>query len=131
LVLSCICVSRCGPGARTKLTSNYEVVGCVNTGKTFYEWKNASCRNKNGPEVALIENDIKSHGHTLAESLEIRDWLLVEAFGDPEDELLLAKAVAFPDLESSFSILHSGPQIRKFYTRFWDYMIAVQIYAYG
>jgi hypothetical protein len=130
--LGCLAVAMGGPGEDTKLTSSYEVggIGCSKADSKFYEWSNKTCRCKVGSDIATRESTIKENGHTLAQEVEIGNWLLFEAFSDAEDELWLAKAVAFPSNPNKCVIKHTGPSRTINGTRFdgGDFKIAVQFY---
>jgi hypothetical protein len=135
---ACFEVAEAGPGVGTRLTSDYKVSGCAKSPNPLvrnplYEWRNASCRAKTGAQASNPDKRAREHGHALAAAgLKRGQWLLVEAFGDDEDEMWLGKTVAF----GAFGLLpscckqHTEGQQNVFGTRFntGDYMVAVQWY---
>jgi hypothetical protein len=141
---ACFEVAAAGPGASTRLSSDYMVRdGCTKAPNAvppnprvpnpLYEWRNASCRAKTGAQTSSPDKRARGHGHELAEAgLQPGQWVLVEAFCDPEDEMWLGKTVAFSDFGPLPSCCkrHDGGQMNVYGTRFneGDYMIAVQWY---
>ena len=95
---ACYNVAVAGPSTGTSLSSVYEVRGYVNAGNQLYEWRNASCRAKNGPEASSPDERARKHGHELATTgIKPNQWILVEAFNDEEDETWLGKTLPFGD----------------------------------
>jgi len=136
---ACFEVAAAGPGAGTRLTSDYKVIGgCAKAPDPrvpnwFYEWRNASCRAKTGAQTSCPDKRAREHGHKLASAgLRPGQWVLVEAYCDAEDEMWLGKTVAFGDfgLSPSCCKRHNGGQQNVYGTRFnsGDYMVAVQWY---
>jgi hypothetical protein len=131
---ACFEVAAAGPGAGTCLTSDYMVSGsCAKAPSPLYEWRNASCRAKTGAQTSCPDKRARGHGHELASAgLQPGQWVLVEAYGDAEDEMWLGKTVAFGDFGPSPSCCkrHDGGQQNVYGTRFntGDYMVAVQWY---
>jgi hypothetical protein len=131
---SCWCPACCdaaaaGPGRRTRFDSNYELPGCTKAGNPLYAWRNASCRAKNGAEASSPDKRARKHGHELAAAgIRPDQWILVEAFGDNDDEMWLGKTEAF--FGGSCYKQHRGGQQNLYGTRFntGDYMVAVQWY---
>ena len=131
---SCWCPACCdaaaaGPGARMRFNASYELPGCAKAGNPLYAWRNASCRAKNGAEASSPDKRAREHGHALAAAgISPGQWVLVEAFGDDEDEMWLGKTEAF--FGSSCCKQHRGGQQNEYGTRFntGDYMVAVQWY---
>jgi hypothetical protein len=129
---ACFDVAVAGPGAGTRLPSNNDLVGCAKAGSPFYEWRNASCRAKTGNEASSPDRRARAHGHALAAAgLEPGKWVLVEAFGDDEDDMWLGKTVAFGNFGPDSCCKRHGGGAKKLYgTAFntGDYMVAVQWY---
>jgi len=130
---ACFEVADAGPGAGICLTSDYKVDGCAKASDPLYEWRNASCRAKTGAQASAPDKRAREHGHALAAAgLEPGQWVLVEAFGDEQDEIWLGKTVAFGAFGRQLSCCkqHTGGQQNVFGTRFntGDYMVAVQWY---
>ena len=128
----CFEVAMAGPGAGTRLTSQYEVRGCVKEANALYQWRNASCRAKTGAEACCPDQRARAHGHELAAVLKPGQWVLIEAFNDEVDELWLAKTEACREfgLQPSCCKQHSSGQGNMYETRFntGDYMVALQWY---
>jgi hypothetical protein len=130
---ACFEVADAGPGLGTRLTSDNKVNGCAKASDPLYEWRNASCRAKTGAQASAPDKRAREHGHALAAAgLEPGQWVLVEAFGDDEDEMWLGKTVAFGAFGRLPSCCkqHTEGQQNVFGTRFntGDYMVAVQWY---
>ena len=138
--LPCLSVAMSGPGEETKLNSIYEVGGngigepcdmmSLEKRPKFYTWRNESCRFKVSPQVAVREKHIKDRGHSLSNGLQVGMWVLVEAFGDEDDDMWLGKTVAFPDDDDVCAREHTTGQTFMYSTRFdkGDFTIAVQWY---
>lgn len=131
---ACFDVAIAGPGEATKLTSEYTVPGCVHVGKgeaAMYEWHNKSCRVRSGCEVGQPDQRARSRGVELAaQGIQPGEWLLVECFGDPEDEMWLGRAVPFPDFGGGCMEKHFGTQATEYNVAFHpgDHKVAVQWY---
>ena len=123
-----------GP-AGSRLSSQYEVHGCVKASNALYVWHNSSCRAKSGPEASSPDQQARAHGHGLAQAgIEPGQWVLVEAFCDDEDELWLGKTLPFGDFDRHSPCCcckeYTGTQKILYGTRFntGDFMVAVQWY---
>ena len=95
---SCWCPFCCnveveGPGKRTYISCNFDVPYCTHTDNTLHSWRNKSCRAKIGAEAACSpDKRARDRGRALAAAgLSPCQWVLVEAFGDHEDEMWLGK----------------------------------------
>jgi hypothetical protein len=127
--LGCLSAAICGPDEDCKFTSNYVVRCCSKNNSPFYQWSNKSCRARVSNDIAVREKQIVAHGHSIASTVKIGDWLLFEAFSDTKDELWLGRAVEFPSVKGKCALLQHKTQ-KRYGTRFdrGDYMIAVQFY---
>ena len=129
---ACFDVAVAGPGAGTRLPTDYVVVRCAKAGNPFYEWCNASCRAKTGADAGSPDLRARTHGRSIAAAgLEPGQWVLVEAFGDDEDEMWLGKTLAFGHFGQDSCCKRHGGGTKKLYgTAFntGDYMVAVQWY---
>ena len=126
---ACFDVAVAGPGAGTRLPSNYDVTGCAKAGNPYYQWRNASCRAKTGAGASSPDLRARTHGHSIAAAgLEPGQWV---AFGDDEDEMWLGKTLPFGDFGRGSCCKRHGGGAKKLYgTAFntGDYMLAVQWY---
>jgi len=131
---ACFTAAMAGTGERTFIKSEYLVPGCVHIGKedaALYEWHNRSCRARDGAEVGEPDLRARTRGHMLAtQRVRPGEWVLVECFGDEEDEMWLGKTVAFPDFDGECVEKHVGGQAKEFNVAFntGDYKLAVQWY---
>ena len=131
---ACFDVAVAGPAADV-LSSQYKVVGCEHAANPgFYEWRNASCRAETGGAASSPDARAKARGHALARAgLLPGQWVLVEAYEDPDDELWLGKLVPFGDFNLSTPCCckeHRGAAENVYGTRFnkGDFMVSVQWY---
>ena len=131
---ACFAAAMAGTGEGTRLTSEYLVPGCVHIGKEdagLYEWRNASCRAREGGEVCGPDKRARTRGHELAaQGMQPGEWVLVECFGDEEGEMWLGKTMAFPDFGGKGMEKHVGGQATEFNVAFntGDCKVAVQWY---
>ena len=130
---ACFEVAAAGPGAGTRLSTQYGVSGCAKAGNALYEWSNSSCRAKTGAEASSPDQRARAHGHGLAQAgIEPGQWVLVEAFCDDEDEMWLGKTLPFGGFgpRSPCCKKYTDPPKTLYGTRFntGDYMVAVQWY---
>jgi hypothetical protein len=129
---ACFNVSAEGPGKRTYLTCNFNVPYCTHAGNTLYSWRNKSCRAKTGAEASSPDKRARDRGHALAATgISPGQWVLVEAFGDNDDEMWLGKTVEFSDFgRQSCCKKHTEGQRNVYSVRFnsGDFMVAVQWY---
>ena len=105
---------------------------CSHVGSTLYSWRNSSCRAKTGAEASSPDKRARDRGHGLAAAgISPGQWVLVEAFGDNDDEMWLGKTVEFADFgRQSCCTKHTAGQKNVYGTRFntGDFMVAVQWY---
>ena len=129
---ACFNVAVEGPGKRTYLSCNFDVPNCNHAGNTLYSWRNKSCRAKTGAEACSPDKRARDRGHALAAAgISPGQWVLVEAFGDNDDEMWLGKTVAFSDFgRQSCCKKHTEGQRNVYSVRFnsGDFMVAVQWY---
>ena len=80
------------------VSCSFNVPYCTHAGNTLYSWRNKSCRAKTGAEACSPDKRARDRGHALAAAgISPGQWVLVEAFGDNDDEMWLGKTVGFSD----------------------------------
>ena len=97
---SCRRVARRTAGA---LSASFKVSGCDRTG-SYYEWTNKTCGPKSGSdEASPVKKKTQKRGHELAAGgdLTVGSSVLVECFGDKENDMWLGKVVNSVDLDGA------------------------------
>ena len=83
---ACRCVARRTAGG---LIASSKVSGCERTG-SYYKWTNKKCGPKSGSDGAsAVNKKTQERGHKLSAGgdLAVGSWVLVECFGDKEDDI--------------------------------------------
>ena len=90
---ACFNVAVEGPGKRTYLTCNFLTYLIAPMPATlFNRGANKSCRAKTGAEACSPDKRARDRGHALATAgISPGQWVLVEAFGDNDDEMWLGR----------------------------------------
>ena len=86
-----------GPGKRTYLSCSFNGPYCTHAGNTLYSWRNNSSRPRQVLKRAPQTRGLAIAGTLAAAGKSPGQLVLVEAYGDNDDEMWLGKTVEFSD----------------------------------
>ena len=80
-----------GPGKRTYLSCSFNGLYCTHAGNTLYSWRNNSSRPRQVLKRAPQTRGLAIAGTLAAAGKSPGQLVLVEAYGDNDDEMWLGK----------------------------------------
>jgi len=92
------------------LGASFKVSGCERSGR-YCEWTNTTCGPKSGSDgPSAVNKRTQERGHELTASVDLAvgSWVLVECFGDKEEDMWLGEVLNSVDLGGACKKKHVG-----------------------